>query len=236
MFPTRPVLTSIVAGSLLLAIVPRLVCAQHDDPAGGLEHAPAAPADDHASDPGAVHADDHGDHAHIGERDVNRQPQEFRADLAIWTLAVFALLYFGLKKFAWPKIEAALEARESGIRQAVQDAENARRDAQALVAEHKGRMEAIDEEVKAIIAEVRRDAERTKTDIIASAESEARAIKDRSIAEIHRARDQALDELFGTMASQVTAATEHVVGKGVSVANQDQLIDEALREFAAQRS
>ncbi len=234
MRPFRTVAMSVTAGCLLaMVIVPGLAYAQHEDPAGGLEHATAAPADDHASEAGASHADDHGEHAHIGEKDVNRKPEEFRSDLAIWTLAVFSLLYFGLKRFAWPKIEAALEAREAGIRKAVEDTENARREVQALVSEHKGRLEAIDEEVKEIIAEARRDAERTKTDIIVSAESEARTIKDRSIAEINRARDQALHDLFENMATQVAAATQHVVGKGVNVQNQDQLIDEALRDFAS---
>ena len=217
-----------IAGIAVWLVPAAVVCAEDDHSV--LHQA----GETHDAEAGHTSEAEHGHHEHIGEKGVNREPQEFRSDLAIFTLIVFGLLYFSLKKFAWPQIVSALEAREAGIRQAVEDAENARREAQALLDEHKGRMEAIQEEVKEIIAEARRDAQHTKSDIIASAESEAQTIKDRSISEINRARDQALNELFKTMSSQVTTATEHVVGKGITLQGQDQLIDEALNHFAAQ--
>ena len=195
-----------------------------EEPAAG--HAETGAHDAAAGDHG------HGQHAHIGEKGVNRQPEEFRSDLAIFTLIVFALLFFGLKKLAWPKITAALEAREHGIRQAISDAESARRRAEELMKEHQGRMEAIEEDVKGILAEARRDAERTKQDIIAAANSEADAARQRAVTEINRARDQALDELFATMATQVTAATEHVLGHGLTNQDRDRLIDESLAQFS----
>lgn len=193
----------------------------HDDHA----HAAGAAADDHGHDA-------HGAHEHIGEKGVNRQPEEFRSDLAIFTLFVFALLFLGLRQFAWPKITAALEAREHGIRKAISDAETARVRAEELMREHQGRMEAIEEDVKEILAEARRDAERTKQEIIAAANSEAEAAKQRAITEIGRAKDQALDELFSTMAAQVTSATEHVLSHGLTHQDRDRLIDESLAQFS----
>lgn len=182
-------------------------------------------------DEGEHDAAAHGHEEHIGEKGVDKRPEEFRSDLAIFTLIVFLLLFGGLRYFAWPKISAALDAREARIHKAVADAENARAEAQALVKEHQGRIEAIDEDVREIIAEARRDAEHTKADIIATANTEAETIRNRAIVEINRAKDQALNELFETMAAQVTLATEHVLGHGLNESDRNQLIEEALNQI-----
>ena len=177
-----------------------------------------------------------GHHDHIGEAGVNKQPEEFRSDLAIFSAVVFGLLAVGLYYTAWPKILGALAAREEGIRKAIADAEDAKVQATAFMKEHKGRLEAVENTVKEILAEARRDAEHTKLDITKQAEVEAEAIKNRAIAEINRAKDQALDELFSTLAHQVSAATEQVVGRALTGADQERLIQEAVGQFARQKA
>lgn len=199
---------------------------------------PAAAAAPAAADNGHGHGDAaHGDHAHahIGE-DVHpdvKNPAQFVPDLAIYTLIVFLVLFFTLQAIAWPKIAGALDARESGIKKAIADAEGAKLQAEAFMKEHRGRLEAVEEQVKEIVAEGRRDAERTKMDILKQAEVEAEAMKNRAIAEITRAKDQALNEIFDTMASQVSAATEHVLGGNLSSGDQDRLIRDALNQVSS---
>ncbi len=178
----------------------------------------------------------HAEHPHIGEDGVNKDPGEFRSDLAIFSAIVFGLLAAGLYFTAWPKILDALAAREEGIRKAIADAEDAKVQATAFMKEHKGRLEAVENTVKDILAEARRDAEHTKLDITKQAEVEAEAIKNRAIAEINRAKDQALDELFSTLAHQVSKATEQVVGRALTGADQERLIQEAVGQFARQKA
>jgi F-type H+-transporting ATPase subunit b len=197
--------------------------------------APAAPAPaaDHEHGHDAAH--DHGHAAHIGE-DVGahvKNPAQFVPDLAIYTFAVFVLLFLALQSLAWPKIAGALDAREAGIKKAIADAENSRLTAETFMKEHKGRLEAVEEQVKEIVAEGRRDAERTKADILKQAEVEAEAMKNRAIAEISRAKDQALSEIFDTLAGQVSAATEHVLGGGLNGADHDRLIRDALNQVSS---
>lgn len=204
-------------------------------------HAPQPAAHAPASAEHGAHAADHGadaghDHAHIGEKGVNKDPGEFRTDLAIFSALVFCLLAGGLYFTAWPQILGALEAREAGIRNAIADAENAKVQAEAFMKEHKGRLEAVENQVKEILAEARRDAEHTKADIVKSGEAEAEAIKNRAIAEINRAKDQALDELFSTLARQVSQATEQVVGRALTGSDQERLIQDAVQQFARQKA
>ena len=185
-------------------------------------------ADPHAE----AGADAH--HSHIGEDVAShvKDPAHVQLDLAIFTLIVFALLFLGLRAAAWPKISATLTAREEGIRRAISDAEKARVDAAEMIRQHQAKLDAVQEEVKAILAEARRDAEHTKNDIIASANTEATSIKNRAIAEIDRAKDQALHEVFGKLADQVAKATEQVVGRTVTADDQSRLIREALAQVS----
>ena len=61
----------------------------------------------------------------------------------------------------------------------------------------------------------------------------AEATRDRARGEIERARDQALKDLFDQVSTQVTAATEHVLGRSLDAADQQRLIAEALADVTA---
>ena len=51
--------------------------------------------------------------------------------LIIWTVVTFLLLVFLLGKFAWKPIMAVLKERESTIRQALDEAKQARKDSES---------------------------------------------------------------------------------------------------------
>lgn len=159
-------------------------------------------------------------------------PLDWQRDLALWSLIVFIVFATVLWKFAWGPLSKALDDREAKIAGDIADAENARKKAEAMLAEHQRKLEAVQDEVREIIAEARRDAEHTKNEIVETARKEAEAAKTRSVAEIERARDAALKELFDTMSTQVAEATEHVLGRSLSGEDQDRLIQEALSQFS----
>ena len=174
-----------------------------------------------------------GAHAtHIGAEGVNTDAAEFKSDLAIYTFIVFLLLLAILWKFAWGPIASGLEQREARIRQDIDDAEQARLKAEEMLARHAEKLDKVQDEVREILAEARRDAEHTKQDIISTAQQEAETTKQRAINEIERARDHALHELFEVMAGRVADATEHVLGRSLDEADQDRFIEEALAQFS----
>ena len=155
-------------------------------------------------------------------------PLGFKEDLAIWSLVVFIIFVSVLKKFAWGPLSEGLDKREQRIRQDIADAETARLKAEQMLREHQEKLDQVQDEVKEILAEARRDAEQAKQNILTVAQNEADTTKDRAIAEIERSRDQALKELFDVMAGQVATATEYVLGQGLQPEDQDRLIQEAL--------
>lgn len=170
-------------------------------------------------------------HEHIGAKDADERPEEFKVDLAIYTFVVFLLLMGILWKFAWGPISAGLDARETKIAEDIATAEQGRRTIEQMLAEHQAKLDTAQDEVREILAEARRDAEHVKQEIMASAQSEAEALKERSIAEIGRAKDAALGELFETMSGQIAEATEYVVGRSMTGDDQDRLIQEAMSQF-----
>jgi F-type H+-transporting ATPase subunit b len=158
-------------------------------------------------------------------------PLNFKADLAMWSGITFVIFIILLGRFAWKPLIAGLDMREARIRDDISAAEAARINAEQMLAQHAQTLAKVQDEVRAILAEGRRDAEHAKQEIISVAQKEAEAAKQRALHEIGRARDAALKDLFDVMASQVAHATEHVLGRSLSGADQDRLIEEALAQF-----
>ena len=190
---------------------------------------PVDPAHDTAADAKGHVA---GHHEHVGAKGVNKAPEEFRSDLAIFTLLVFCGLMALLSKYAWGPITEALDNRESRIRQDITDAESAKLKSERLVGQHEAKLADVQEEVKAIIAEARTDGESTKADILAAANGEAEATRQRATDDIDHAKDIALKELFDSLSSRITGATEHVLGRTINDSDHERLVDEALAQFS----
>ncbi|MBD3672046.1 MAG: F0F1 ATP synthase subunit B [Planctomycetaceae bacterium] len=218
--------------------------AADEEPAAEQEATEEEPTEGEGEESGE-HGDDehpageHDDHAeaegdHHGEEHPSGPPLSFRADLALWSFISFGLLILVLKTFAWGPLIDGLDNREAKFRNQLAEAEAARIQAEKMLKEHAAKLDAVQDEVKAIIDEARRDAEHTKNDIIEQAQKEAKATQDRAVHEIERSRDAALKELFDTMSSQVAAATEHVIGRSLDGDDQNRLIDEALSQFSGQ--
>lgn len=194
------------------------------------EHDPAAHADAH-------HDDAHHDHGHhIGAPEGAVSVEDVAPDLAIYTFVVFLILFGLLYTLAWKPIAAALDKREAGVRKNIEDAEHARKRAEQMLDEHAAKLASVQDEVKAILAEARRDADHTRQEIVAEARSEAEASRQRAIVEIERARDAAIKDLFDRMTELVTEATTHVIGKSLGDGDHNRLIDEALADFQRDRA
>ena len=185
-------------------------------------HAADPAADDQSAD---VHHDDHG-----GENGVPMEPEN---DLVLWTIVTFVLFLVVLKKVAWGPLIEGLDSRESKYRKLLEDAKADRDKAVKMLADYELKLKAAQSQVDEIIAEARRDAERTKTDILASAQQDAEATRKRALDDIDRARDQAVAELFDHVRSSVVSATEKVLSRTLDDADHQRLIDDALAEMSA---
>jgi F-type H+-transporting ATPase subunit b len=138
-----------------------------------------------------------------------------------------------LKKVAWGPLVDGLDNRESKYRKLLGDAQADRDRALVMLADYEAKLKTAQAEVDEIIAEARRDASRTKTDILAAANADAEATRNRALDDIGRARDQALAAIFEHMRDNVLSATEKVLARSLSDDDHRRLVDEALAEVSA---
>ena len=160
-------------------------------------------------------------------------PLNLKQDLALWSLITFLVFVAVLRKFAWTPLISGLDQREGKMKQSLADAEAARVKAEHMLVEHAKKLDKVQDEVKEILAEARRDAEHTKQDIVAAASKEAEATRKRAIDDIERARDVAMKDLFDFVSSNVIGATEHVLSRALSNDDQARLVQEALTQIGS---
>jgi F-type H+-transporting ATPase subunit b len=157
-------------------------------------------------------------------------------DLAIWTWVVFLLLFFILRKTAWPKILAGLQQREESIRSAIDEAHRAREEAHRLRDQLRAEMSQAHEKVREVLDEARRDGEQMRAQKLVEAEGQIQAERDRALREINNARDQARDELRQHAAQLATLISAKAIRRSLTPEDHRGLIDEAVAELQSAAS
>lgn len=115
--------------------------------------------------------------------------------LSIWTVVIFTSLLIVLWRFAWGPILGAVEAREKGIQNALDEAKFRQEEAEKLLAEHKAQLSDARRQASEILAEGREAADRLRKELEVKAREESDGILTRARAEIEREKDAALDTL-----------------------------------------
>ncbi|MEX1231522.1 MAG: F0F1 ATP synthase subunit B [Planctomycetaceae bacterium] len=159
-------------------------------------------------------------------------PLSLKEDLALWSLITFIIFVVILKTAAWGPLSDGLNAREARIRSDLDEAAAARRESEKLLAQHSAQISKTKDEIAELLAEARRDSDALKQDILTTAQKDAEATRNRALEEINRARDAAVKELFDHTSRAVIDATAQILGRALSDADQDRLVDEALSQFA----
>jgi F-type H+-transporting ATPase subunit b len=148
--------------------------------------------------------------------------------LMIWTIATFAVLLLILWKAAWKPIVDALDARAEKIRGDIDNAERSRQEAERLLVEHREMMTNARNEASAIIAKGRDDAEKLRTQISETANSEAREIAERAKREIELAKEKALMDIKNEVVKVSTEIAAKIIKKNIKPEDHKALIEEAL--------
>ncbi len=188
----------------------------------------------------SAEAEAHGDQgstvsAHAEEGHASG-PVEFKADLAIYTLVVFVILVWVLSRIAWKPMLDAAQAREAAIGQAVEQAERARAEAEALLRQHRERLAKAEDEVRQILDRAKAEAERLHQEILSKAHQETEQLKERAREEIEQAKDEALRDLFEKAAELVVSAMGRLLPRVLGPEQQRELANQVLDELGAEAS
>jgi len=151
--------------------------------------------------------------------------------LGVWSIVVFVILLWVLKKYAWGPILEGLQKREHNIDSAVRDAQQARDEAQRLRDQLQQEVDKAHEKVRDILDEGRRHAQQTTDEMIGKAKSEIQNERDRLRRDIEMARDHALQELWKRTADLATMISAKAIRRQLSSEDHRKLVDEALTEL-----
>jgi F-type H+-transporting ATPase subunit b len=148
--------------------------------------------------------------------------------LMIWTLIAFGITFFVLRKFAFGPIQKTIDARRERIRQAVDEADNARNEARQLLEQNRAILAQARSESADILAEARKVAEAQMQRAKEEAEVERLRRLEDTRKQIDAETVRAIDQIRGEVADLTIEATQRVVGKVLDSADQRRLIEEAI--------
>ena len=124
-------------------------------------------------------------------------PLTVEGGLMFWTVVVFIVLLLILRRFAWPAILGAVEAREQALERMLAEAAAEREQAAALLAENQKLIGEAKSQAHGIIVEARGIAEKERAlatektrqeqeELLARARREIGAERERAVAELRR--------------------------------------------------
>jgi F-type H+-transporting ATPase subunit b len=134
---------------------------------------------------------------------------QFSLGLFILQLVIFVGLIFLLKKFAWKPILDAVNEREDGIREALQSAENAKKEMQNLQASNERTLQEARAERDALLKEARE----IKEKMIADAKEEAKTEGQRMIDQAKIAIESEKNAAMADLKSQVSSISLSIAEK-----------------------
>lgn len=136
--------------------------------------------------------------------------------LIFWTLLVFLLLLFILKKFAWKPILASLKERELGIAESLSTAEKVRGEMSQLKSENEALLVQAREERAKMIKEAKDTSDKMIADAKEKAKNEFERIVADAQAAIQQQRNAALIDVKNQMGKLVVEVSEKVLRRELS--------------------
>jgi F-type H+-transporting ATPase subunit b len=151
----------------------------------------------------------------------------------IWGGGAFLILFGFMAWKGFPAVRGAMDARADKIRADLDEADQAKADAQRVQAEYEAQLADAKAEAIRLVDQARVQADELKKDLAARAEVDIAAMRERAAADIEAGRQQAISDLRSEVSEIALGAAERIVGASLDRASQSQLIDAYIDEVAS---
>ncbi len=163
---------------------------------------------------------------------INAEGYNFRGDLSIWTAVVFLVVLAILYKAAWGPIREGLQKRESEIAGQIAEAQRKNEEAKQILVDYEKKLATAQDEVRGLIEQGRRDAEKVGRQLLDKAREEAGIERQRAVQQIETATLAALKELADRSATLAVELAGKIVGARLNATDHSRLIEQAVSEFS----
>lgn len=151
--------------------------------------------------------------------------------LMVWTLLLFGISVFALKKYAFPRITEALDKRQHAIEESIDAADRTRSEADALLAEYRERLREARGQADEIVDRARKAADTHEHDAHQDAKARREQMMEQTRRDIETETRRAIQEIRREVADLTVLATEKVTRKTLTEDDQRRLVEEALSEL-----
>ena len=148
-------------------------------------------------------------------------------------LVAFLIVVFLLAKYVLPPLNRIMEERQATIRQALTDAEEAKRRAAEAEEEYKRIIGEARTQARSVVEEANKMAEQARAERRQQAEAEYERIVGSASADIEAQARRAQEQLRQQAADLAIAVAERVLGEGIDRNAQAGLINRTIDQVAA---
>ena len=156
--------------------------------------------------------------------------------LTIWTIVLFAIFAFTLTKLGWKPLLAMIEERERKIQSAVESAQQAQTEAQALLIQNRETLREAGRQREEIVKRALADVDQLKADLTAQAKAEAEKMIRRAKEQIEREKRLALQEIRKEVADLAVEGASRIVQSSLTPDAQRKLVDEFIATLPETRT
>ncbi len=153
------------------------------------------------------------------------------SELVVGFLA-FAILFLFMWKWVLPRLNAILEERRAKIQGDLEKAEATRQQAEQELTDYRTQLAGARDEGNRIIEEARKTAEAMRLDMNKKAEAESQAIVARAQDEIRAERDRVFQELRTQVGELSLALAGRMVGESLDKARHLKLVDDYIDQLS----
>jgi F-type H+-transporting ATPase subunit b len=151
--------------------------------------------------------------------------------LMIWTIVVFAISLYILRRAVFPRIGEALDKRAQTIDSEIDAAQRTREEAEELLAQYRERLKEARDQADEIISRARRAGEVHEQEAVEAARSESARLLEQARRDIETETSRAIDQIRREVADLTVQATEKLTRKMLTGEDHQRLVEDALKEL-----
>lgn len=155
-------------------------------------------------------------------------PSLFSLDF-LFRVINFAILFGGLGYILSKPLKNYLKERSYAVRKAIEEAKNAKIEAEQKARFYEEKLSMLESEVNAMMEQFKKEAEEEKARIVKEAEEQIAKAKERMYKSFEQERMKIKEEVMIEAANMAVTIAEEIIRKNVSISDQKKWIQEYIK-------
>lgn len=177
-----------------------------------------------------------GEHAAAHAEPVNAVPtfdQGFYS--SVTTIVVFLVVFAVLAMKVWPTITKALDERANKIKEEIESAEMARKQAKDALDQYQKSLADARAEAQRMLDQTRQQQQALAAELKAKNEADLAAMREKATRDIESAKKAAIAEIYAQATTLSTTMAGKILRRQITAGDQQALIDESLAQLQGAR-